>query len=246
MKNFISKLFHRTPLLVKILIGCIMAAIFFTEDRSTTGVVLAAALTAVPGSRTRGSGNLFHFKEIDRSTSGVFTAKTAGVDALGEAFDTFHILGSHTESPMSRDDKGLYKIEVQIVENDLARFNLLQAVAPFSASTTKDAPELNLEDGTNLEGTGSTGGDTTKPYYQGIYGGPNSVAAKKRKFYLVGQFDKASQLPFKFNEWNVFKVIFQGVDANGYVCTNPAAGFTGITAPTLTTTKRGGTWVEEA
>ncbi|MEP7235245.1 MAG: hypothetical protein ABI778_08115, partial [Ignavibacteriota bacterium] len=210
MKNLIFRFrdfVSRIPLGVRFAIVVIVLAMFHVAGMHG-GLILATALAAAPGSRVRGSGNEFQFNEIDRSTAGVFTTKTAGTDFNGDIFDTWHILGSHTESPLSRDDNGLYKLEITIVENDLNRMNFLQKVAPFNTSTTKDAPELNLEDGTQLEGAGSSGGITTQPYYKAIYAGPDSVAGKKRKFYGVGQFGKATQLPFKFNEWNVWKVTF--------------------------------------
>jgi len=219
-------------MLVRVALVFLVAAMMHLSGHPA-GAKLAVGLLAAPTSRTLGSGNKLYFRQVTKQTDGTFII-CAGTDALGAASGTWHILGSHTETPWSRLDTGQYTLEPTLVENDNARRTLLTKVAPYSVTLLKIPPELDLEDGTILQTGLQLDGDNTKPYFEFIYfQSPDASTRKEEVFNCVGQFDRATSFPFKTNTWNVFKIKILSVDAHGYTTATPPSPETRLTVVTF-------------
>jgi hypothetical protein len=245
-----NQIIRKMPRWSRIVLGAIVGAIFFSIGYHAAGPVLAmAGLTANPSSRTLGGGNKLYFRQLTKAADGTFTVLGSGSDVLGATAGTWHILGSHTETPWARTSEGQYTLEPQLVENDIKRKTLLEKVAPYSSTAIKTKPELDLEDGTMLQNAANLTGDDTKPYFDFIYFEAPTPAGKEHVFFCVGQFDRATSFPFKTNEFNLFKVKISSVDANGYAVAtlpSPDTRLTGVTAPTLSGGLAQGTTVEQS
>lgn len=242
-----QKVIRKIPIWLRIGLVAVVAALVYFSGEPTGPVFAMAGLAAAPSSRTLGGGNKLYFRELTKQADGTFIVKTT-TDVIGAAAGTWHVLGSHTDTPWARLDNAQYTLEPTLVENDLARKTLLEKVAPYTTTIVKLPPELDLEDGTVLETGTSIDGDKTKPYFDFIYFQAPTPAGKEHVFYCVGQFDRATSLPFKTNTWNLWKVKLLSVDAHGYTLADPpsTSRLTGVTFAALSGILAQGTVVEQA
>jgi hypothetical protein len=193
---------------------------------------MAKKTAAAPLNNTVGGGNLGLFVQLKQNADGTFAAATA-TDVFGDTAGTVHVLGSHMETGMARDDKGMYSCPVTVIEDDEDTLNSLELLAPYSPAA-QEVPEDQLEDNTIIGGSAGVYGDPSKPFFlfvlfRKILGG------KERARFFVGQFDRAGGSdPMKAKTRNKFKFTVKSVDAQGLVTVLPTHARTaGMTAPTL-------------
>src|SRR4051812_44991280 len=106
-----------------------------------------SALVQYTSVRTKGGGNKIIAKRIQRNvTTGAFEAFSGTTDELGGAAGSFHEIGSVESSDVPRDDKGTHKLDLTVVEFDVARKNLAINAAPYSATAAVKKEALDLED----------------------------------------------------------------------------------------------------
>lgn len=205
-------------------------------------------LAQVQASRTKGGGNYIAIVQVDKQADGTFAAHT-GTDVFGVAAGSVHIIGSVEETGYAREENGANKFDVTLVEQDIDRKNFLINAAPYSTTSAASKEELILEDDTVLESTDGSSDDSSKPYFQIMVFGKPTAAGKEHVFFGIAQFSRSGGWNTKAKTYSKLKVSATTVDANGYVTILPSTvtfpRFTGVTAPTLSTTKAMGIWVEE-
>jgi len=193
---------------------------------------------------TIGGDGLFYFQQIQKNaTTGAFEALT-GADAFGDAAGTLHLLGTHEESGWDADDKGIYKMDATIFEDDTDRLNMISDLAPFSESAGDADEEAKCEDGTKFGGADTA--DDSRPYFI-TYHFLSKVGGKRRMAVRVAQFERAWSRRQKYKGRNRIKATLTSINADGFTPTLPAdAIFSGFTAPALDGNYRHGKIIQEA
>ncbi len=182
---------------------------------------------------TRDGGNNIVIVHKDIDTNGKYIARTAD-DVFGEDGGTAHFLGNIVESSCPRQDDGSYLLSATIIENDTARMNMLELLAPASSADTS-GDELIMEDNTAKVGSKGSSLDTNKPVFD-IFYFYKDMNGKHRCRYFIGQFKPAGgQDSSKAKQWNQIKLQAYSIDANGSDAADAPADslFTGMTIPAL-------------
>jgi len=196
----------------------------------------------------KGGGAKIIGKQIQSNGSGGFTAMT-GTDCLGATAGVWHEFGSIETFDIPRAADGTHTLTPTLIEWDTDRRNLLINAAPYSASSTAKPEELDLEDGTVIESSTAATFDSTLPVWEIIYRG-TPVSGHEVAFFCVAQLQRAGGPgTTKSGSFTKPKVSFSTIDANGYVCTVPAASgpdswVDAVAPPTLTGAKAQGIWVQ--
>lgn len=204
------------------------------------------ALAKAPDKRSRGGLNHGLIVFLNRAAGGGYEIPATGNDPLGATWGTPHYYGSLTKSKLARDDNGIFIFDTSIVEQDIARRNLLLDLAPASTTGNAEEPELELEDGTKLAGTDSGADDTTLPVVMLFYFG-SQISSKDQVFASVMQASRATSIEFDRGQWSQVALQLKSIDGKNYLPVAPAGdtNFAGITFANLTGNAKFGKWFAE-
>lgn len=206
-----------------------------------------SALAKNQSANAKGGGGDLLIKQVVVNDDGTISELASGTDVFGEAFGTWHQIGSLEETSIERNDTGGHKLSATLIELDEARKNFLINAAPFSTTSAAKKEELILEDGTVVESADGESFDNTRPAFQ-VIKRHAPIGGKENAFFGVVQVSRAGGRSEKANARAKCKFDFNTIDANGYVCTKPATPdwCDDLTAPTLSNAKAHGINVFEA
>lgn len=223
-----------------IVAGLIFLASFMAPNGHTASgkpkfvtCTVAVLGAAAPTKRKRGGGNLLVFKQVKLNSDGTYGALT-GSDNLGDTAGSWHVLGTHEDTGIQRDDKiGQWAIECTVLEMDKDHRNLMMMVSPITSQSVVRDPDFTAEDGTQVVNSETTG-NTTFPYFE-VWYLDAPIGGKAQAFAGIMQFAPVYSQSNKITEWSKNKFKLMSVDANGYTCPAlpTAAAFSTFTAPTF-------------
>ncbi len=183
------------------------------------------------------------------SATDKFIAATA-VDFNGDPAGSVQILGNQEESTFPRKDDGTYEHDYTIMEQDLARLNALENLAPVADASAEDE-EVLMEDGEKIGGT--SGYDSSKPVFAVWTRIANHPTTGKIRFrHYIGQFAPAGGLKGqKAKQRNrlAFKIVSIDSKTSDAVATPSSVSFpdfTGVSAVALAGNYKHGKYVEQA
>jgi hypothetical protein len=210
-----------------------------------------AALVKNTALSSKNGGNATYLIQLKYDTATDTFIDATAVDFNGDAAGTVHVLGNQEESTFPRKDDGSYECDYTIMEQDLARLNALENLAPVTTASDEDE-EVTMEDGTKIGGTTSVF-DSAKPVFA-IWTriADHPVTGKKRFRHYIGQFAPAGGLKGqKAKQRNRLAFKINSIDSKSSPAIDPPPfatfpDFTGVVAQLLDGNFKHGKYIEQA